>query len=148
MAESKQLKKSDLLAIIQEAQAPMTKGQIVDALEEYDFIPSYLDYLLDHFVALNRIEVDEDDKGNATWQARQRKSAAVNNEAYRVVETEDGFDMEVGKISEIDNTDGSWSKTQKAAVKKATSAIFAAYKADTAAVRALLEVAEVEAEAA
>lgn len=134
MSTMKQLKKSDFLAAVTEE--PMTKGDLIDALEEYEFIPSYIDYLMDHFEARNKIVKNED----GTFNLRAKKTGgSTSNEVFRVVhDDENGYSIETGIISEVDNEDGSWSKTQKAAIKKATSASFQFYKAETEAIRALL----------
>lgn len=146
----KQLKKSDLLSTIQQAaetsEAPLTKGQIVDLLDEYEFLDSWLTYLLDHFEKQGKIVKEENEDGEPTWAAKAKKTASSNGEVYRVVEIENEdeegeitYDIEVGKISEVPVADESWSKTKNRAVKKACSAIFAEYKSRTGAIKSLLE---------
>ena len=56
--QPKQLKKNDFLAAVTEA--PMTRGQLVDALEDYEYIGTYLDYLTEHFQAQGKIIVEGD----------------------------------------------------------------------------------------
>ena len=136
----KQLKKNDFLAHITEK--PMTRGQLVDALEEFEYVSSYLDYLTDHFMARGMIVQNED----GTINRKPRKGSAPKA-IFRVVEGENGPELEskgnVGVLSEEDKEAG-WSVTANAAVKKASSAIFQDYKDRTAAVKALLVADESE----
>lgn len=129
----KQLKKSNFLAVITEQ--PQTRGEIVEALDEYDFIDSWLTFLIDHFESQNKIIVNEDE----TIQLRAKKAGGGGNGTlYKVVAHEDGsYEMLTTTIKEMDPNDDGWSKTEKRAIKVATSAIFANYKAQTEAVKAL-----------
>lgn len=161
-ATTKQLKKNDFLAVVTEAskEGPITKGQLVDALEEYTFIPTWLDFLIEHFENLGRIEVVRDAEGNIETINRSAKSGggSGSGELFRVVgkptEGEEAiveYSMETKTISGVmtkADRDEGWSMTAKAAVRRAKSAVFAQYKADTAALTALLEVDEEEAEEA
>lgn len=145
----KQLKKNDFLAVITEE--PMTRGQLVDALEDFEYIPTYMDYLVDHFTAQNKIIVEGDfgSLGEGTIQRKGRKTGGPRN-VFRVIDTtnEDGevvYELEskeiTGNLSDEDKEAG-FSMTEKAAVKKASSDVFAQYKASTAAIKALLEADE------
>lgn len=152
-AQPKQLKKNDFLAVLTEE--PMTREQLVDALESYEFIGSWLDYLIEHFTKIERLVVGEDADGNVTYARKGRKTSGPRN-VYRVVgtqvqdeelswKTNTVYSLESKEISgvltEDDKADG-WSMTEKAAVKKASSEVFATYKAQTAAIKALLEADE------
>ena len=147
--QPKQLKKNDFLAAVTEA--PMTRGQLVDALEDFEYIPTYMDYLVEHFQAQGKIIVEGDfaSLGDGTIQRKGRKTSGPRN-VFRVVERE-GLDGEAiyaleskeitGNLSDEDKEAG-WSMTEKAAVKKASSDVFADYKARTAAIKATLEADE------
>ncbi len=135
MSQPKQLKKTDFLSHVTEE--PMTRGDLVDALEEYNFINSYFDYLFEHFVTTGKIIVNDND----TFQLKPKKSATPKD-AYRVVENgEFEYDIEhkeiTGLLDDEDKALG-WATTKNAAVKKACSLIFSGYKDRTAAVKALL----------
>ncbi len=150
--ELKQLKKNDFLAAVTEA--PMTKGDLVDALENFEFIPTYLDYLIEHFEAQGKIVVGENEDGDKTIQRKGRKTSGPRN-VFRVVEGVSTLDVEseqaafpngtyelevkeiTGNLTDEDK-DAGWSMTEKAAIKKASSMVFADYKARTAAIKALL----------
>lgn len=136
----KQLKKNDFLAHVTDE--PMTREQLVDALEEFEYVGSYLDYLTDHFVARGMIVQNED----GTINRKPRKGAAPKD-IFRVVEGEDGPELEskenVGVLSDEDK-DAGWSVTANAAVKKACSTVFQDYKDRTAAIKALLVADESE----
>jgi len=144
----KQLKKNDFLAVVTEE--PMTREQLVDALEGYEFISSWLDYLIEHFAKLGRIVITEGEIAGTQMIARKGRSTSGPRNVYRVVETNEAgteFDLEskqiTGVLSDEDKENG-WSMTEKAAVKKASSDVFASYKARTAAIKALLEADEAE----
>lgn len=144
----KQLKKSDFLAAITEE--PMTRGELVDSLTDYEFVSSYIDYLAEHFQAQNKVVLEGDFVDGGTIQRRGRKVSAPRGIFY-VVEDENGeYSMEKDDTLSV-VTDGrkeeGWRTTPGAAVKAKTSAIFAKYKADTARVRELLEAEEGSAEA-
>ena len=130
----KQLKKNDFLATITES--PMTREQLVDSLADYQFIPSYLDYLTDHFITAGKVVKNED--GTIS---RKPKKGSAPKEVFRVsVDSDGGHFLEtkdnVGILSDADKESG-WSVTENAAIKKASSAIFADYKEQTAAIKAL-----------
>lgn len=141
----KQLKKQDFLNVIDDK--PMTREDIVDALADYSFISTYLDYLTDHFVAQGKIIRNED----GTVQRKGKKPSPVH-EVHRVVvqdeldENEEPTGKQVYALEskvlspgeKMDKENG-WAATPKRAVKNMTSAIFADYQANTKAVRSLLE---------
>lgn len=129
----KQLKKSNLLAVI--TAEPMTRGEIVDALEEYEFIDSYLTFLIDHFEVQGKIIKNED----GTVQLKAKKvSAAASSTVYKVFTDEDGnFELKTCEIKDLPEDHEGWSKTEKRALKVASSAVFADYKAKVEAIKAL-----------
>lgn len=132
----KQLKKSDYLSAITEE--PMDRRQVVEALEDFSFIGSYLDYLQEHFVAQGKIIENED----GTIQRAASKSAAKTRVMYRVADTDDvGLvlqAMEVtGNLTDEEKREG-WSVTEQAAVKKACAAVFHEYKQRTSDIKELL----------
>lgn len=134
MTQPKQLKKNDFLAHVTEE--PMTRQELVDALVDYEFIASYLDFLIDHFEAQGKV-VRHDD---GTISRKARKGAAPK-EVFRVDIDEDGSPAletkeNTGILSDEDKEAG-WSVTANAAIKKASSAVFAEYKERTAAIKAL-----------
>lgn len=133
----KQLKKNDFLNAITEE--PMTRGELVEALEEYDFIDSYLDYLTDHFIARGRVIRNED----GTIQRKASRAAAAGPRiGYRVRQTEEGgFVLEKAEIKYLTDAlkDQGWSLTESAAIKRATQKSFARYKEETAIIRRLID---------
>lgn len=138
----KQLKKNDFLNAV--STEPMTRGDLVDALEDFDFIPSYLDYLTDHFVAQGKIIKNEDD----TFQRKAPKAkGGASRDLFRVVEAEvdgeDTYEIEKKTLGQGEYYNDAckeegWRQTPSAAAKAARQAIFAQYKADTAEVNAVL----------
>lgn len=129
----KQLKKSDFLNVITDG--PMTRGQVVEALEDFEFVASYLDYLTDHFVAQGKVIKHED----GTFNRKPRKGSAPKD-VFRVMSGGDGPVMETkevtGGLSDEDKAE-SWSITKGAAIKKASSVVFAFYKSETAKIKKL-----------
>jgi len=142
----KQLKKNDFLNAV--STEPMTRGDLVDALEDYDFIPSYLDYLTDHFAAQGKIIKNED----GTFQRKAPKAkGGASRELFRVVESEvdgeDTYEVEQKTLGQGEYyndacKDEGWRQTPGAAAKAARQAIFAQYKADTAKVNDVLKAFE------
>ncbi len=132
------LKKSDFLAAVTDE--PMTREQLVDALDDFEFMPSWLDYLTDHFVASGKILRDEE--AGTIQRKRSAAGSAKVNEIFRVVYDED----DVPSIESRSNTgllkpedrDVGFRATAKAAIKDANSAVFKLYKARSAALKALL----------
>jgi len=134
--EQKQLKKNDFLKAVTEE--PMSREQLVDSLDEYSFIGSYLDYLTDHFVAQGKIAKNDD---GTIQRIGPKTKSAVDADLHQVTydEDEDKYDLITVKASEVEADDvKNWSRTPKAAVKVATSAIFHSYKERTASIRDLL----------
>jgi 23S rRNA maturation mini-RNase III len=131
---TKQLKKLDFLSKV--TQEPMTRGELVDALDEYNFIDSYFQYLYDHFVQKGQIVENEDGTFNL-----KKKATNLPRDAYRVAEAKGKFELEhklvTGLLSEEDKKLG-WATTKGAAVKKAKSIVFQEYKESTASIQALL----------
>tara|TARA_R110000744_G_C19371646_1_gene562769 strand:+ start:10089 stop:10589 length:501 start_codon:yes stop_codon:yes gene_type:complete len=158
--QMKQLKKNEFLAVLTET--PMTKGQLVDALDEFEYIPTYLDFLIDHFKNQGKIVIGEAEiSGDPTFARKGKKSGGPRN-VFRIIadmngpadsEDDDAEDVLVhsveskeitGNMSDEDKAAG-WSMTKKAAIKKACSDVFAQYKADTANIK-LLDVEDAPAE--
>ena len=147
MSELKQLKKNDFIAAI--GTEPTTIEQVTaDLSENYEFLDSYVDYLTDHFVANGRLVRNEDD-------TIQRKSGAsrggVDRDVFQVRVNEDGAYQLVkatmrGNLdtAEEHDEDGNvigfgWSFTANGAIKRASSHIFAGYKAASAEVKELID---------
>lgn len=144
VTKPQQLKKQDFLNVVLDT--PMTREQLIDALSEFTFIGTYVDYLTDHFIAQGKIIRNED----GTIQRKGKKPSA-SHEVHRVV-LEDVYD-EDGELTgegqyalesktlapgeKLDKEAG-WAVTKNAAVKRMKSQIFADYKAATEAVGALL----------
>lgn len=143
----KQLKKNDFLSVITET--PMTRGQLVEALDEYNFIPTYLDFLIDHFVAQKKLVITDGEIAGSIMIARKGKKTGGPRSVFRVLSTVTGGDDDeeivehkveskeiTGNMSPEDKHYG-WSMTRKSAIKKACSDVFADYKAKTAAIKEL-----------
>lgn len=132
----KQLKKNDFLNAVSEQ--PMTREELVDALDEFEFLGSYLDYLTEHFEAQGKITRNED----GTIQ-RKGKKAATSRKLFRIVDGEAGPEIDEWTLGKGDfftdevKAEG-WRSSESAAVKAACQQVFASYKADTASIRALL----------
>ncbi len=134
---AKQLKKNDFLAAV--ADEPMSRKDLVDALIDFEFLPSWLDYLTEHFEAKGKIVRNED---GTVQRKRAAGGGAKVNEIFRVVYDED----DVPSIESRANTgllkpedrDVGFRATRKAAIKDANSAVFSLYKARSAALKALL----------
>lgn len=139
----KQLKKQDFLDAVTEA--PMTKAALVESLDGFTFIPAYLDYLTEHFVANGRVIRNAD----GTIQRKGKKKVTVR-EIHRVVFDAEAtakagnevfkletlpFDAEAIKGDEF-------AMTPSAAVKKYKSKLFKQYNGRLAAVNALAPKAE------
>lgn len=149
----KQLKKNEFLSVVTEA--PMTRGQLVDALEAYEFIPTYLDFLIEHFAAQGKIVITAAEISGDPLYARKGKKTGGPRNVFRIIgdmngpedsEDDDAPDVLVhsleskeitGNLSDEDKAAG-WSMTEKAAIKKACSDVFAQYKADTANIKLLV----------
>jgi len=141
-----QLKKSDFLNAVSET--PMTREELVDALTDFEFIASYLDYLTDHFVSQGKVIRNDD--GTIQCKPKGSTSARVLFKASEAAEAEvDGVIVTSVQIKskEMGPTDHytdsvkaeGWRLTPNAAAKALRQAIFAEYKARTAAVNAAAE---------
>lgn len=152
MSELKQLKKNDFIAVI--GTEPTTIEAVTAELSEnYEFLDSYVDYLTDHFVSNGRLVRNED--GTV-----QRKSGAsrggVDRDVYQVRVNEEGEYQLVkatmrGNLdtAEEHDEDGNvigfgWSFTANGAIKRASSHVFAGYKAASAEVKGLIDLAPLE----
>ena len=141
--QMKQLKKTSFLAAVTEA--PMSREEFVDALEDFEFIGSYLDYLTDHFVATGKVVKNDD----GTIQRKPAKGNAPKS-IFCVVEDTDGNVSlvkkdNVGVVSDEDKENG-WATTEGAAIKKKNSEIFAGYKEKSNAVKELADTEAVDVE--
>lgn len=130
MSQLKQLKKAEFLAAVPET--PVSRGQLVDSLAEYSFLPSWLDYLIDHFKTAGKITVDGN--GNIC-----RKTKAVKTKGPRMAYE---ADLESKTIVERELADGEEmadyeSATKIGAVKKASAALYTAYKQGLEVIKAL-----------
>ena len=136
----KQLKKNDFLMAVTEE--PMTRGELVEALDEFEFIDSWLTYLTDHFESLGRIIVERDDDDNVLTVCRKAKKGAASRDVFWVSQDEEGnyaMNKRTLEAKEVMDKDAGERTTASAAIKAATSAIFADYKERTAAVKALAD---------
>lgn len=150
----KALKKSDFLAAISEE--AMTRGQLVEVLGDdgYEFISSYIDYLLDHFEAQGKIELERDGDGAVTSIVRKGKKPATARDLFRVIlnesdEGEGGYVIQRWTLGKGDYYNdevkkAGWAQTPNAAAKKARSAVFVTYKNDVATINSLADVDEGE----
>lgn len=145
--QMKHLKKNDFLSVITET--PMTRGQLVEALDEYEFIPSYLDFLIDHFKAQKKLVITDGEIAGSIMIARKGKKTGGPRSVFRVLfnsipKDDDTYTIEhameskeiTGNMSDEDKDNG-WSMTRKSAVKKACSDVFASYKTQTAVIKEL-----------
>ena len=120
-----QLKKTDFLSVLTEE--PQTVEQVREQLAaKFEFIPSYADFLADHFVEQGRVQRDE--QGNLSVKARATNSAGRTATYYKV-------NIVDGEPQLMSNTDGTahtndkdWSQTVSAAVKKAGKENFRSYR--------------------
>jgi hypothetical protein len=142
--EMKQLKKSSFLEAVTAER--MTRQELVAALEEgnFEYIDSYLDFLIDHFVARNKLVRNED----GTISRKVAKGAA-SRELFRVIESTDeegqaGYALEQRTMGDGESYDDAakdqgWATTVGAAGKKANSAVFQDYKDRSDAIKALIK---------
>jgi hypothetical protein len=136
----KQLKKNDFLDKVTEL--PMARAELIDALDEFSFIPTYVDFLIDHFVAQGKIQKNED----GSIQRKTKANSASKDAFLVVVDGDTGTPVlhtmkTTGVLLEGEKALG-WALTINAAIKKASSNVFAKYKEDTAAIKALADVEE------
>lgn len=150
MSTSVQLKKANFLDVITDE--PQTRGQIVDALAEFDFIDSWLTYLMDHFVNQGKVVAETGDEGVTMYKRKGKKSSTSGPRIVFLVEDLEYEDGSMGfTLTERELDDGQLmdkdageAATAKRAVKNATSKIFASYKADCETVKGLLGEADTE----
>lgn len=140
LVAEKQLKKNDFLIAVTEA--PMTRGELVEALEGYKYIASYLDYLIDHFVSSGKIIKNEE---NGTIQRKGKKPAASGSRGiFKVVLNEETglpeFEHKDTAAGEKLDKESGWAVTENRAVKNYCSKLFADTQAAIRAAKALVAV--------
>ncbi len=141
-----QLKKMDFLKILTSDPTPL--AEIKEKLAEtHRFVPSYLDYLADHFASQGRVTIDED--GNVSLASRAAStSIGLVRDLYKVEEIGDG-EFRIIKLggntakaaaaAGLVSANQGWATTISAAVKRENSKNFARYKERTAKISGLLE---------
>ncbi len=141
-----QLKKMDFLKILTSDPTPL--AEIKEKLAEtHRFVPSYLDYLTDHFASQGRVTIDED--GNVSLASRAAStSIGLVRDLYKVEEIGDG-EFRIIKLggntakaaaaAGLVSANQGWATTISAAVKRENSKNFARYKERTAKISGLLE---------
>ena len=141
-----QLKKMDFLKILTSDPTPL--AEIKEKLAEtHRFVPSYLDYLADHFAGQGRVTIDED--GNVSLASRAAStSIGLVRDLYKVEEIGDGefFIFKLGgntakaaAAAGLVSADQGWATTISAAVKRENSKNFARYKERAVKIGGLLE---------
>lgn len=141
-----QLKKMDFLKILTSDPTPL--AEIKEKLAEtHRFVPSYLDYLADHFAGQGRVTIDED--GNISLASRAAStSIGLVRDLYKAEETDDG-EFRIIKLggntakaaaaAGLVSADQGWATTISAAVKRENSKNFARYKERAVKIGSLLE---------
>lgn len=141
-----QLKKMDFLKILTSDPTPL--AEIKEKLAEtHRFVPSYLDYLADHFAGQGRVTIDED--GNISLASRAAStSIGLVRDLYKVEEIDDG-EFRIIKLggntakaaaaAGLVSADLGWATTISAAVKRENSKNFARYKERAVKIGDLLE---------
>ena len=141
-----QLKKMDFLKILTSDPTPL--AEIKEKLAEtHRFVPSYLDYLADHFAGQGRVTIDED--GNVSLDSRAAStSIGLVRDLYKVEEIGDG-EFRIIKLggntakaaaaAGLVSADQGWATTISAAVKRENSKNFARYKERAVKIGGLLE---------
>ena len=141
-----QLKKMDFLKILTSDPTPL--AEIKEKLAEtHRFVPSYLDYLADHFAGQGRVTIDED--GNVSLASRAAStSIGLVRDLYKVEEIGDG-EFRIIKLggntakaaaaAGLVSADLGWATTISAAVKRENSKNFARYKERAVKIGDLLE---------
>ena len=141
-----QLKKMDFLKILTSDPTPL--AEIKEKLAEtHRFVPSYLDYLADHFAGQGRVTIDED--GNISLASRAAStSIGLVRDLYKVEEIDDG-EFRIIKLggntakaaaaAGLVSADLGWATTISAAVKRENSKNFARYKERAVKIGGLLE---------
>lgn len=132
------LKKSSLLSAIPDE--PIKREDLQEQLDQdYEFLPSFFDYLIDHFENQGKIHVNEADGtiwkkvAGSSSKPRSIFCVVIKDESYQIITKE-----QLGNISDEDKENG-WTTTQKSAVKKMKSNVFAQYKEDTATLTDLID---------
>ena len=140
-----QLKKMDFLKILTSDPTPL--AEIKEKLAEtYRFVPSYLDYLADHFAGQGRVTIDED--GNVSLASRAAStSIGLVRDLYKVEEI--GGEFRIVKLggntakaaaaAGLVSADQGWATAISAAVKRENSKNFARYKERAVKINGLLE---------
>lgn len=136
MSTQKQLKKADFLNAITEA--PQSRGDIVDSLSGFDFLSSWFDYLVDHFVAQGKVVVNED--GTIQRKGKASKPAKGPRMAYRADVAE--ATIEARELAADDELADDESLTKVGAVKKASTKAYNDYKNSVAILKQLREEAK------
>lgn len=131
MTEPKNLKKSDFLAAFED-NISMSKEEINSKLSDFTFISSYLDYLIDHFLGLGKIQLNED--GTFVKKTKVKATRSI----YRVVNTDGNWSMEEKQITGNPDLSEGHSVTKTAAVKRAVTAMNNAAKLQIKAIKELL----------
>ena len=141
-----QLKKMDFLKILTSDPTPLV--EIKEKLAEtHRFVPSYLDYLADHFAGQGRVTIDED--GNVSLASRAAStSIGLVRDLYKVEEIDDG-EFRIIKLggntakaaaaAGLVSADQGWATTISTAVKRENSKNFARYKERAVKISGLLE---------
>lgn len=137
MSTQKQLKKADFLNAITEA--PQSRGDIVDSLSGFDFLSSWFDYLVDHFVAQGKIVVSETD-GTIFRKGKASKPAKGPRMAYRADVAE--ATIEARELEDGQQLADDESLTKVGAVKKASTKAYNDYKNSVAILKQLREEAK------
>ena len=140
-----QLKKMDFLKILTGDPTPL--AEIKEKLAEtHRFVPSYLDYLADHFAGQGRLTIDED--GNVSLASRAAStSIGLVRDLYKVEEIGGEFRIiklggntaKAAAAAGLVSADLGWATTISAAVKRENSKNFAHYKERAAKISGLLE---------
>ena len=141
-----QLKKMDFLKILTSDPTPL--AEIKEKLAEtHRFVPSYLDYLADHFAGQGRVTIDED--GNVSLASRAAStSIGLVRDLYKVEEIDDG-EFRIIKLggntakaaaaAGLVSADQGWATAISTAVKRKNSKNFARYKERAVKINGLLE---------
>ena len=136
----------DFLKILTSDPTPL--AEIKEKLAEtHRFVPSYLDYLADHFAGQGRVTIDED--GNVSLASRAAStSIGLVRDLYKVEEIDDG-EFRIIKLggntakaaaaAGLVSADLGWATTISAAVKRENSKNFARYKERAVKIGDLLE---------
>lgn len=140
-----QLKKMDFLQILTSDPTPL--AEIKEKLAEtHRFVPSYLDYLADHFAGQGRVTIDED--GNVSLDSRAAStSIGLVRDLYKVeviggefcIIKLGGNTAKAAAAAGLVSADQGWATTISAAVKRENSKNFARYRERAVKIGGLLE---------